>query len=219
MVFYHCCLTPNLDHACRIIQEQVGALKWSGLLESCDEFLVGLNGDETDYIAMCQLLPDKASLFLNPRPTWKSCEVPTLQYLDEWLDSRPDCDVCYHHIKGVSHVPGSLRFRETIAWRRCMQNHVICNWEQCVNDLHNGFESVGVHWHTPKNTAGIAQIPNWGGNFWWARSEFLKTLPKIDITNMVEDGRFEAEVWIGRGKRPPYVRDYVGLPVWRCPHT
>lgn len=60
----------------------------------------------------------------------------------------------------------------------------------------------------------------WAGNFWWAKSDFLRTLPSIMNRERIKisglgaaESRFESEVWIGNGPRLPRVRDYH--PRWR----
>jgi hypothetical protein len=97
-------------------------------------------------------------------------------------------------------------------WRNCMTKHVIQNWWKCVTDLDAGYESVGCHWLT--NQADGTQN-YWGGNFWWCKASFLRTVPSMMLRGRVKlsgigalESRFEAEVFIGNGSRLPRIKDY-----------
>lgn len=198
-VFYHCKLSgegiPSTDLALRIIQDQMQELQRSGLAHASGGVFAFVNGGFSDELALGMLLPPNGVV---TRHGAKSRgETATIRVLHDWAKHHPGHLVCYHHTKGVSH-PNDL-YRN---WRLCMQNAVITNWELCCLDLQRGYDTVGAHWFRFKDQN------YWGGNFWWATTEYLAGLPEV------RDGHtggkaYEAEVWIGRSSRRPATRDYA----------
>jgi len=218
-IFYHGLFftgsPPELNaNAMHVVCEQMDMLHMSGLLNEADKFVVGLNGGvETGNIANL-LIPSKAEVVLHGLQS--KSENLTLVLLENWLKTIPEGEewyVLYFHAKGATHKPND---EMRGPWRTCMMHHLITNWRQCVSDLH-GVESVGCHWCVPPRTPATQYY--WAGNFWWARSSFLKTLPSIYERQRIKDSgidslesRYESEVLIGNGPRRPTIKDYC--PDW-----
>lgn len=199
-IFYHTCINiGEKGHALSIIQEQVGLMQTSGLLDHADFFFVGINGEEEDANLIMQMMPAGAVPMLNPIETWKSGEVETLRALRDFAMGSPGVNILYLHMKGLTHVPGSPGHDFNRDWRRGMQNIVVKEWRHCQNLITLGHESVGNWWNVAPNGS------YWAGNFWWATSDFIATLPPIVTEGHHSGGRYEAEVWIGRGPRLPQI--------------
>lgn len=214
-IFYHClfCLgsPPELvTRAFEVVAEQMDALRKSGLLEAATEITVGINGGDETRMYSNLIMPPKA--FTVYHGLGSRSENMTILTMEKWLrDHGDDWDILYFHSKGATHT----QYRYIIhgnSWRRCMMNHLIWNWKKCVSDLKD-VESVGCHWMSDQGSDKSQNY--WGGNFWWARSSFLKTLPSISDRQRVKmsgisslESRYEAEVWIGNGKKPPTRIDY-----------
>lgn len=219
-VFYHCLLyhgdPPDLRPvAFNIVSEQMRWMEQSGLEEAVSEMTVGINGGEESLQVAHLLIPRKAKIVLHGLES--KAENLTLVQLEKWLPGHEDWYVLYFHAKGCTHSATDPLAPRT-NWRNCMMRHLIGNWRQCVADLDAGFESVGCHWMEPPATPPSQYI--WAGNFWWAKASFLRTLPSIMERARIKqsgiasiDSRYEAEVWIGNGPRPPRVKDYHG-PNW-----
>jgi len=215
-IFYHCLFELNgavLPNAVDIVREQMDALKSSGLLDAASEFIVGINGGDESRDLANLLIPPKAKVVMHGLQCRNECR--TIRLIEEWLPGHEDWYVLSFHAKGCTHPAGDpMRTR----WRGCMQRTVVTNWRQCVADLDSVFEAVGVHWMVPPATPPGQFI--FAGNFWWAKASFLKTLPSIMERDRIKvsgidslESRYEAEVWIGNGPRPPKVKDYHG-PMW-----
>ena len=222
-VFYHCYLINPLqsevnEHAYYVTALQMTVLAQSGLASHASEIHICINGGDESRDLARLICPVKSNYVLHGLD---SCnENLTIECLRQWAKSHPGWNVLYFHAKGASHPPGH---RMVENWRDCMMNHCVRGWTRCQLDLQKGFDSVGVHW-----LAGMGNGSQnyWGGNFWWAKSNFLSTLPPI--TNRVQikrsgikhpDSRYEAEVWIGTGPRLPKVKDYhPGFPVYVHQH-
>jgi hypothetical protein len=195
-IWYHCVISgpriPSTDNAIAILTDQMWALKESGLSDAADELHIGFNGTDSEALTLCGLIPDKCLLHMNNSG---QTELATMSRLQNWL--TPGWAVLYHHMKAVQYPLNDVRHD----WRRRMEFICVWSWQSCLAALKRGFDTCGGHWYTP--------MPNqkyWPGNFWWATSDYLMTLPKLDQDQ--HDRRYEAEVWIGKGSKHPKVQDF-----------
>lgn len=195
----------SLEKTLPILREQMDELAASDLYHNSNQFVVGFNGTPLESIALKTFLPDGCQIIVHGPQA--NSELPTLHWLREWLVHHEDWYVCYWHLKGARHGDHPL----LNAWRRCMGHSVIKHWRRCVTDLDNGCDSVGAHWLTREEFGPMVNTFFWGGNFWWAKASFLKTLPALPSTAETDGDRYLAETWIGTGKRP-VVHDYA--PHW-----
>ena len=214
-VFYHCLFAIGdgevLPQAVDIVTDQMRDLQISGLLARANHITVGVNGGEESQVFCDSLLPLNANVILHGLQCRNECR--TILACGEWARKNPGWLVLYFHAKGCTHPPGDVMRG---GWRHCMMLHLVSNWARCVNDLERGqLDMVGCHWQTPPETPPGQYI--FAGNFWWAKSDFLATLPPITECPRIRTGqssldamdtRFEAEVWIGSGPKLPRVRDY-----------
>lgn len=210
-IWYHTILSGgtvpiDTEYAALIMQEQMEALTKSGLREESDEFYIGVNGDSDDANIARMLCPcPHVKILVNGSEA--TTEIPTLFALATWAKQHPDWYVLYFHIKSVTH-PREMLYTN---WRRRMERAVIWGWKNCVADLDAELDSAGAHWLTPEQFPRLVKdTPFWGGNFWWATSNFIRTLPSLPLPTW--ENRFEAEHWIGRGPKRPVVHDYC--PGW-----
>lgn len=210
VIVFHCLFELDgklLPSAMQIVVEQMEQVKCSGLEDAASEIIIGINGGD-ESVAFHELFPAKATIVHHGLACRN--ELRTLLILEEWVKSHPDWYVLYFHSKGACHPPGDpMRAR----WRGCMMRNLISNWQQCVKDLDDGYEAAGCHYMKPPATPPSQYI--FGGNFFWVRSSFLQKIPSIMLRDRLKisgidslESRFEAEVWIGNGPRPPKVRDY-----------
>lgn len=216
-IFYHCLFFVEQDlplgNAVNIVRGQMEQAKESGLLDAAAEFHVGINGGDESREVASRVLPQSAQIVMHGLQCKNECR--TIRLLEEWLPGHEDWYVLYFHAKGATHPAGD---GFTGTWRACMMRHCVQNWRQCVNDLDEGYEAVGVHWMVPPATPVGQHI--FAGTFFFAKASFLATLPSIMERDRIKlsgidsaDSRYEAEVWIGNGPRLPKVKDYHG-PGW-----
>lgn len=217
-VFYHCLFYGTRDNkpphqlpmAQRIVREQMDQMNASGLTEAAQKIFVGINGGVESEALADQLLPHKAERIMHGLDS--RAENLTLVALEFWVATHPGWDVLYFHSKGATHDADSTYGNNVSApWRRAMMKYLVTQWSQCVKDLET-VESVGCHF-----MRGLADGSQniWAGNFWWATSDFLATVPSIFLRDRIKvsgianvESRYEAEVWIGNGKLPT-VKEYL----------
>jgi hypothetical protein len=123
-------------------------------------------------------------------------EGQTLKLLhEESLNSNHD--ICYFQNKGA--ISG---FTAMVAnWRDLLNHYILNEWPVCVNKLKE-YDLVGIADRNSKNIMC-------SGNFWWSKSEYIKTLPNpIDSQNYMLDAdfhpwghsyRYAFEHWVAKG--------------------
>ena len=201
-VFYHCLLSARNrpipeEYAMNLVMEQMSALIVCGLAEAATELKVYVNGTPEETAVIASVCDPKTQLICNG--TEANTEIPTLVQLREWATQNPDAAILYHHTKGVS-TPN-----QADKWRLRMEAFMVWNWLDCVDRLQNGVDAVGCHWLTPEGNPGTISSPFFGGNFWWAKSEYVSRLPQLPPDTW--ENRYEAESWIGRGNPRPRIFD------------
>lgn len=213
-IFYHCLFyhgnPPSFrENAFKIIRSQMEALWDSGLWEAATEIVVGINGSDESKKVVDSIIPPKAKRIFHGLES--KAENLTIVELEKWIPGHPDWHVLYFHSKGATHNGIDDYSRFSNSWRECMMNDLVVNWKTCVADLNAGAESVGCHFMRGM-ADGTQNI--WAGNFWWATSNFLATVPSIFLRERIKtsgisaaESRYEAEVWIGNG-RLPIVKEY-----------
>lgn len=191
-----------------IIFEQFSLVKSSGLEAAADLIVCGINGSPQDSEAAAKsVFPEKAQLIYHGLSS--RAENLTIVEIEKWVPNNPGWNVIYFHSKSATHWPGT-HYGENVAgpWRRTMMKHLVTNWKTCVADLESGYEMVGCH-----AMIGVADGTQniWPGNFWWATSDFLATVPSIYLRDRIKvsgiaalESRFEAEVWAMNGKIPKF---------------
>jgi hypothetical protein len=220
-LFYHCvfCLgdPPDISaNAFGVVAEQMEVFKKSGLLEVADEFHVGINGaEESQPFADC-IIPESALKVYHGIQCRN--ELRTIMLMQHTMRGRRGWFVFYGHAKGASHPPDD---KMSFNWRNCMMHNLVTNWEICVESLSRGFDAAGCHWKTGQ-VDGTQSL--FGGNCYWVKSDFLNTLPPIENNRRLPimggidayASRYEAEIILGSGRKPPKVVDYHPSGPFTC---
>lgn len=116
-------------------------------------------------------------------------EQLTLDVLNKEVQDQ-DFYCLYAHTKGAAY-----RRPQNSWWRRDMIRHTVRRWAEAVEALDNGYDAAGIFWRSRPQLGPRSPVldPHFSGNFWWAKSEYLRTLgPPLHNT------RYDAEAWIGR---------------------
>lgn len=122
-----------------------------------------------------------------------SGEFFTLDLLKTFSDSvEKNHKILYLHTKGVT-TPDNPYIDD---WRKYMTYFNVNQYEKCLYSL-NQYDSCGVD---------LVSEPalHYSGNFWWANSDYIKTLPsiaQISDPNSEQKAtlRHNGEFWIGMG--------------------
>ena len=176
-----------------IAAEMHGRFLESGLYDSSDSITVAIAGDKKQSESLA------LHLFSHyPKYVVKSVGCSLQAY--EWstlslmhADSQVvDADFWYVHTKGASNNPvymNKVVQRNLRSWRGTMSHFVIGQHELC-KALLESYDTVG-----PFFTTAFKVGPHFAGNFWWATSKHIRSLPfNLGLIRV----RHEAEFWIGK---------------------
>jgi len=137
-----------------------------------------------------------------PDEEWTSFELSTLMKLKKDCDeSFDEFNVLYLHHKGATQP-----FNDCVSdWREYMLYFCVDRWKECVEHL-SDIDVVGVNYMNEP-------YPHFSGNYWWAKSNYIKTCPPIikpignkfqksqfgfeHYTEIPYSYRFDAEFWLG----------------------
>ncbi|MDB5341890.1 MAG: hypothetical protein JWP89_267 [Schlesneria sp.] len=195
---YHVATFPGWE---RVVVAQCTRLRNSGLLDLTCHIVVGVVGEREPAVSTIErLLDGKARVTYCGDIT--AFEFPTLQLLYE-AAAKTDSFSWYIHTKGISSQ--SLGAENH---RLCMESVVIDNHELCYDTLRN-YDACGPGWRTD----GFDRTnPHFAGNFWWARTSYLRTLVSPNSLDLGD--RYQAEFWIGKSDRiRPFCLELSDVPI------
>ena len=185
-IFFHVYLKSGYTH---ILLNKFKKFKASGLYEKTNKIYLSLFGDDFDsHLEFLNELKDvypKIEYLLITNQEFKN-EPDTLNFMlkkaNEYSSNTP---MLYLHTKGLSYTHPIMK-RNVEAWVRYLDLFVINKWEECVKALEENDAAGGLYvYQDPKH---------FSGNFWWANSDYLKTLPRLNSHNINQYNR--GEFWI-----------------------
>lgn len=212
-LYYHIWSPPNSDVWKLFVDEQIKRIYKSGIVNYAD-IHCGINGKGSTRIA--EFVKNYSWINI-AGVSEKDSEYEgfTLKKLYEDCVSDVYEKVGYIHTKGISFLSGerdhdpnrpgirdSSQDKTLIAinsWKHFLEWGCIDMWKENVKRL-DTYQTCGVNY---------SPVPwsHYSGNFWWARSDYIKTLEHpIDRMNK-SDGwanqRLSFESWIGTGNPNP----------------
>jgi hypothetical protein len=196
--FYHCYAAGGWADAVSEHAAALGRAGWDSPVT------VGLVGPAEDRFRARERITERFwEWYLPPPDTWlefdSGFEQVTLTVLRDYaIGCASEEAICYAHTKGAYSYE-----LITEKWRRSMTRHCVSGWRSCVKLLEDGWDTAGCHWLTPEKHHDPPRYPvttpMYGGNFWWARSGYLRRLPPPGT-----DHRHQAEEWVGLGNPEAY---------------
>ncbi len=223
-IFYHTVFFKTdgspWNWSVRFNEKYMKDLNDSGLADAAQHFVAGINGGQESDVYAKLTLP-KAKHMLHGLDCLSS--NLTLEEMHTFAVDHPGWNIFHFHSKGLAHdMPEYANYIEFEArWIKCMVNACIHNWRTCVADLET-VDSVGCHWMENVGNPPVDHI--WGGDFYWATSEFIASLPPLSECPLVKqfgirsaEGKATGEQYIGLGKRKPTIKDYHVNGIGSCP--
>ena len=168
-------LTPATEH----FEE----LRVSGLLDELDGIYLGVVGSRENRRKVKRAL--RHHVVVEAVEGW---EQVTLNKLHDFCQTD-DGAVLYAHTKGAWSRDELAR-----VWRVSMTHDVVTRWRECVHGLAK-VQAAGPFWLKSWEPEHANHESFFAGNFWWARSDYVRTLEPVGLEN-----RFQAEGWVGLGK-------------------
>ena len=142
---------------------------------------IGLRLDTARYEAM-----DPRITLIHSSDDSQQFELPTLRLIHELSLISPKTKVLYLHTKGISYPKEDHRYLPGLDWIKYML-HFICEKSENCLELLDSHDVVGCNY-------GDQPKPHFSGNFWWATTDYLKTLSLTQLTD-----KMSAEWWLLSG--------------------
>ena len=184
-IFFHVYLKNDFSH---ILLSKFKKFKASGLYEKSNKIYLSLFGDiekHQEFLTDLKDLYSKIEYVLIANKEFDN-EADTLNFMlkkaSEYSSNTP---MLYVHAKGVSHTHPIMK-KNIGAWVRYLDLYTINKWEECIQGLRDNDAAGGLYESSdPKH---------FSGNFFWANSDYIKTLPRINAYNI--DNYNRGEFWI-----------------------
>jgi hypothetical protein len=190
-LYYHFFIPEAPSNWELLLYEQLDCIEGSDLLYNCHVELCVLSNEE-NYDKVLTILRS----YKNINYTWFNLnndyiknfgEGNTLLKLYDELDSYEN--IAYIHSKSITSIS-----KQTNRWRKVLEYGVIEKWNDNIQSLENGYDASGILW-----------LGNhFSGNFWWAKSSYLKRLPRPVLekwdccpADNFWNTRVRYEFWIG----------------------
>ena len=183
-----------------IVTRQLKRIRGSPLGAWVEKIFIGINGPQEALRLRILRHPKIEILYCIDKPD--IYEALTLSFLRNSCIEGMSDQVFYMHTKGVSrtHPHESVCQGE---WRELMEYYIVDRWKDCLKELRE-YDVAGVNWHlgqgymgaSSKTAEGTIVTPHFSGNFWWANSTYVLSLPSLyPLTS-----KYECEFWIGKGE-------------------
>ena len=173
--FIHFCNMESKD----ILLDQLQTIKSSGLYDNLDYIFITMLGT---YTKIPNDFKIKLIYYSQDTQEW---EFPNYKRIKHFCDTIPyNVNILEIHTKGV------LKKNFALEWRKYLEYFLIEKHSLCLSLLAN-FKCVGVNQYFYFDAKNKYKN-HFSGNFWWARSDYIKTLPLVETT----PDRYSVEHWL-----------------------
>ncbi len=207
VIFYHIyCFNHQYSKWEPIVINQLQKLKDSMLYEKCSLMFIRIIGNDIDVKKCLSLINDMNKIQIIRADDYNDKEATTLKVLHSF-SKKNDSYIIYIHTKGVT-TGKNRREKYTIKandWRNLMEYFTIEKWTECIKKLEEGYDACGVLWRIEPFFDEV--LGHFSGNFWWANSKYISTLP--EIKDNIHRGNHE--FWIRRNMPNVYCFYESGL--------
>ena len=183
-IFFHVYLKNDFSH---ILLNKFKKFKSTELYDKSNKIYLVLFGDiekHEEFLTDLKDLYSKIEYAVIANKEFDN-EADTLNFMLKKAESyEQNTPMLYVHTKGVSYTHPLIK-KNINAWVRYLDLYTINRWEQCVEGLKDNDAAGGCF---------ISDTPHFSGNFWWANSDYLKGLPRINKYNIENLNR--GEFWI-----------------------
>ena len=184
-IFFHVYLKNDFSH---ILLSKFKKFKASGLYEKANKIYLTLFGEieqHQEFLTDLKDLYSKIEYVLITNKEFDN-EADTFNFMLKKAESyEKNTPMLYVHTKGVSHTHPILK-KNINAWVRYLDLYTINKWERCLVGLEDNDAAGGLY--------EASNPKHFSGNFFWANSEYIKSLPRINKSNI--DNYNRGEFWI-----------------------
>lgn len=169
-LYYHFYIPNEPSHWKLLLYEQLDCIEGSLLYKNC-EIEICVSSNEKNYKDLLEIIESYSFV----KSTWFDTTIQENKNLYEGTTLSKLYDECYQYdFIGYIHGKGITNLTKyTNKWRKVLEYAVIERWEDNINALENEYDVSGIFW--------LDYNLHFSGNFWWAKSSYIKTLPRPDL--------------------------------------
>ena len=195
IIFIHLC---NLNNGYEIFMEQYDRIMNSKFYDNIKKIYICYLGEEDKDLNIIKRNKKIEYIYLSK--DIKYYEFLTINKMKEIVDSsNENYKILYIHNKGTRKAGNEDVIK---SWREMMEYFLIDEGLECINSLEY-YDTIGCN-IINKNEKNISNVNedhsyHYSGNFWWSKSEYIKTLNKLIIDENKENRekkRFQCENWL-----------------------
>lgn len=122
-------------------------------------------------------------------------EIPTINFIKNFSEINNNCYILYIHTKGIRYSNNDIKEND---WIDYMLYFLVEKYKICISILDNYYDVIGCNYSNDLDKECFKFTnpfppPHYNGNFWWANTNYLTTLPQLSIHNI---NRNDAEFWL-----------------------
>jgi len=193
-LYYHFYIPNTPSHWELLLYEQLDCIEGSELHHHC-EVEICVSSNQENYKKLQQNI--KFYSFL--KSTWFDTNIEEYKNHYEGTTLLKLYDECenYQNV-GYIHSKGAVTLTKYVnKWRKVLEYAILEKYQDNFNALESGYDVSGIFW--------IHNYQYFSGNFWWARSSYIKTLPRPVLNDWNLNSynekfwksRYRYEVWVG----------------------
>ena len=184
--YIHICQKGLWEKSFDMIMSKV---KSSGLYDATNEIRICIVNDEIDIIDNIRFHDPKIIIAAKGHAT--DYERTTLLHMKIASETDPCCQYWYVHTKGIRFFESECENIKkcVISWINLMIHWNIINWRDASEKLLS-HDTYGCELSTNP-------VPHYSGNFWWANSQYIRTLP-----SKIGDEYYDPEFWLFKRDNP-----------------
>jgi hypothetical protein len=107
--------------------------------------------------------------------------------MKQFAEQNPDSYILYLHTKGNSYDSERQSIND---WTDMMLYFLVENHKTCINKMYEQYDTVGCNYSEVHHN-------HYSGNFWWAKSSYIKTL---NLLSEDEPSKMAPEFWLLQNK-------------------
>jgi hypothetical protein len=171
--FIHSCYIKEIG--LNILKNIIKIFIENNIIDNFDKIFILNIGDKIDtYI----FLHNKIKI-INYSDDINKFEIESLNLIKIFCENNDNCKILYLHTKGITHKSNKC----IEDWTNMMLYFLLQKSNECIQLLET-YDTIGCNYQ-------LEPHKHYSGNFWWANSNYIKTLNKIRSTV-----RHDAEWWI-----------------------
>jgi hypothetical protein len=111
-------------------------------------------------------------------------ENPTINLIKDFSEKNPNSYILYLHTNHINYSKEGEKINDLLNY---MLYFLVEKSQLCISILNNDYETVGCNYNKTVNEMNMndpeSYQSHYSGNFWWANSNYLRTLPLLSVEN------------------------------------